>query len=88
MVFRVCQGVFDDERWFRSVTGLVSDPTARARAIDEAGDWFWVDDLAAEYCATSARSDLFAAHAGGRILVPSPDGDGADVLAWLAGLRG
>lgn len=86
MVLRVCQGVFEDEAWFRRVTDLVADPAARAAAIDEARDWFWVDDLAERYCVTAGRADLFRAHAGTRILVPAPDGDGGDVLRWLAGL--
>ncbi len=32
MVLRVCQGVFEDEAWFRATTELVEDPAARARA--------------------------------------------------------
>lgn len=89
VVLRVCQGVFEDEAWFRSVTTLIADPAARARTVLAAGgsDWFWLDDLAAEY---SAQADLAAAyreHAGARILAPTPDGDGQDVAGWLAGLQ-
>jgi hypothetical protein len=80
--------VFEDEAWFRSATELVRDPAARARAIDERRDWFWVDDLAERYCDEVGRADLLRAHLGTRIFVPAPEGDGGDVLAWLAGLRG
>ena len=44
--------------------------------------------LLVEGGAPMALEDLFQAEQGGRILVPTPDGDGADVLAWLAGLPG
>jgi hypothetical protein len=87
-VFRTCQGVFQDEAWFRRVTSLVLDPSERARHIETADDWYWVDDLAERYCAQSELTALFEEHAGGRIFVPVPDGDGADVLAWLERLPG
>lgn len=87
-IFRTCQGVFQDERWFRSVTSLVLDPSERARHIELGGDWYWVDDLAERYCEHSQLTPLFEAHAGGRIFVPVPDGDGEDVLTWLGRLPG
>lgn len=83
-VFRVCQGTFEDERWFRSVTTLVHDPDQRARAIDPTLDWFWADDLAAWYCAQAERDAFFDEHRGGRILAPPPDSDGHELLAWVA----
>jgi hypothetical protein len=82
MVLRVCQGVFEDEAWFRAVTTLVDDPARRALAIELGGDWFWVDDLAPRYC-EEAGVPALRAHLGGRILAPVPEGDGADILAWL-----
>lgn len=89
MVLRLCQGAFEDEAWFRAVTTLVDDPRRRARAVAarEAEDWAWVDDQAERYCAEAALGDFFAAHVGGRIFVPTFEGDGTDVLAWLTRLR-
>jgi hypothetical protein len=87
-VFKVCQGTFEDERWFRAVTTLVDDPEARARAIDTTLDWYWADDLAAQYCALVARDAFFDEHRGGRILAPKPDSDGRELLDWLARASG
>lgn len=85
-VLRVCQGVFEDEAWFRAATTLCRDPARRAAEIDTGADWLWVDDLAATHCAEAGLADLYRVHVGGRILAPRPDDDGADVLAWLARL--
>lgn len=89
MVLRVCQGVFEDEGWFRSVTTLIDDPAERARtAVGSSGrDWFWCDDLAEHYCEQAALGASYREHAGTRILAPTPDGDGRDLAEWLAGLR-
>lgn len=89
MVLRVCQGVFEDEAWFRRVTTLVDDPAARARAVlgSSGLDWFWIDDLAAHYCEQADLAAAYREHVGTRILVPTPDGDGRDLAGWLAGLR-
>ena len=83
VVLRVCQGVFEDEAWFRASTTLVADPARRALAIDPTTDWWWCDDLAAKYCDACGVPGLLQG-AGGRILVPVPDGDGTDVLGWLS----
>lgn len=89
MVLRVCQGVFEDEAWFRSVTTLIDDPAARARTVlaDGGADWRWIDDLAAHYCKEAGLAHAYREHAGARIFVPTSDGDGQDVAGWLAGLQ-
>jgi hypothetical protein len=89
MVLRVCQGVFEDARWFRRVITLIDDPEERARTVVESGgaDWFWIDDLAEHYCAQAALGAAYLEHAGTRILAPTPEGDGRDLAEWLSALR-
>jgi hypothetical protein len=86
LVLRVCQGVWADQEWFRQVTTLVADSHERVAHIDTSLDWWWADDLALEHSQSVEREDLFQAHHGGRILVPTADGDGQDVLDWLAAI--
>jgi hypothetical protein len=83
MIFRLALGAIGDLAWFRRVTTLVEDPRHRARFIDLAADWWWIDDSALHYLALEGMTDLFSAHRGGRILAPNPDGDGRDVIEWL-----
>jgi len=89
MVLRVCQGVFEDEAWFRRVTTLVDDPAERARTVvgSTHPDWFWIDDLAEHYCENAGLGAAYREHAGTRILAPTPDGDGRDLAEWLGRLR-
>ena len=81
--YDVCYGVFDDEPWFRAHTRLIRDPARRAAEIDLSDDWWYIDDLAEMYFAHAGRADVYREHLGGRILVPTPEGDGEDVLAWI-----
>ena len=82
-VFEMCSDVFDDEDWFRACTRLIKRPDLRATEVDLTEDWWYMDDLAEKYFADAGMSDVYRAHAGGRILVPTAEGDGEDVLAWL-----
>jgi hypothetical protein len=86
MIYQLTFGAVSDEPWFRRVTTLVPDPRHRARFIDRTVDWWWVDDLALRYLTLEGLGELYPAHAGERIFAPSPEGDGGDVLAWLARL--
>jgi hypothetical protein len=79
----ICRGVFSDERWFRSVTSFVADPAKRFEHVDLTCDWWYVDDLAAEYVREASKEELFMTELGRRIFMPSPTGDGQDVLNWL-----
>ena len=83
MVFEMCRGAFSDIAWFRQVTTLVSDPEHRARFIDVSANWWYLDDLAAEYLAREGRTGLLKVDEGRRILAPNPEGDGKDILDWL-----
>jgi len=82
-IFALSQGVFRDETWFRAVTRLAQDPKHRALEIDLASDWWYVDDCAREFMTFAGLADVYAQESGQRICVPAPDGDGADVMAWL-----
>ena len=82
-LFGYCGSAFRDEAWFRENVELARDPEHRAREIDRSSDWYWADDLAEHFCSFDGLEDVFASHNGGRILVPAPQGDGSDVLAWL-----
>ena len=86
MIFQLCLGAIGDGAWFRRVTTLVAEPRHRARFIDFAADWWWVDDLALRYLTLEGMPGLYAAHRGGRILAPDPNGDGRDVIEWLDGI--
>lgn len=83
VIFDICRGVFSDRSWFRSVTSLIEDPMNRASEVDLEKDWWYVDDLAEHYFQMAGRTDVFQRNIGRRIFVPSPGGDGADVLEWL-----
>lgn len=83
-VLDLCRGVFRDERWFRQVTTFVPDPMHRARYIDFSGNWWYVDDLAADFLTKEGKADVFEAQRGERILAPRDDSDGSDVLDWLS----
>jgi len=79
-LFALCRGVFQDEAWFRSHVRLVQNPKGRAAEIDQTVDWWYVDDEAERYFTQGDRSDLLHEYAGTRICIPSPRGDGADIL--------
>jgi len=83
VIFDICRGVFSDKSWFRSVTSLVEDPMNRANEVDLEEDWWYVDDLAEHYFQIAGRGEVFRLNIGRRILVPSPVGDGTDVVEWL-----
>jgi len=82
-VFDLCRGVFLDQAWFRQATTFVPDPNRRAQYIDFSGDWWYVDDMAASFLARGVEKEVFEVHRGERILVPTPYGDGSDILDWL-----
>lgn len=82
-IFTLCGGAFVDETWFREVTRLVTDPRLRAAEVDLDADWWYVDDEAARYFTEADRAGLLQQEVGGRILRPSPMGEGDDVLAWI-----
>ena len=84
MVFKLCQGVFCDEVWFREVTTLVADPEHRVRFIDQSCDWWYVDDLAQRYFAIEGWSALYKkGRQSKRILEPEAESDGSEILSWL-----
>jgi hypothetical protein len=82
-IFELCRGAFDDEAWFRAHTALVERPASRAAEVELTEDWWYMDDLAETYFAECGRTSVYLKHLGGRILRPSPTGDGQDVLDWL-----
>jgi hypothetical protein len=82
-IFDYVDGAFTDRAWFRRHLALVPDPDERVAAIDPTLDWWYMDDRAELYYEREGRLDLYRKHLSGRILVPEPDGDGADVLAWI-----
>jgi hypothetical protein len=86
-IFALCGSTFTDEAWFRSACTLVKNPMDRAREIDLAADWWYVDDLAEYYLWKAGREEVFKNHVHGRIMVPEPAGDGADIMGWLQSLR-
>jgi hypothetical protein len=84
VIFDICRGVFSDKSWFCSVTSMIEDPMNRAREVDLEEDWWYVDDLAEHYFRIAGRVEVFQKHIGKRIFVPTPGGNGKDVLAWLS----
>jgi len=86
IIFRLCQGVFADEEWFRSITTLIADPERRTTAIDFASDWWYIDDLAEQFFVQADLHDLFRNQLERRVFAPQPDGTGDDVLRWLASI--
>ena len=87
MIFDLCFGAFEDKSWFMSVCSWIAEPRARGSAIDDVGDWWYVDDLAQRYLEQAGKRSLFERHKGGRILVPGANGNGQDVLDWLEGIH-
>jgi hypothetical protein len=83
-LFRICLGVFSNEAWFRENVTMADDAERRAELVDLRADWWYVDDLAEHYFRAAGRGDTFHRGAGKRIMVPTPNGDGRDVLEWLA----
>lgn len=66
---------------------LIPDPDHRARYIELATDWWYVDDLAEEYLQKDGFANLYAANLGRRVLMPKPDSDGDEILQWLGDYR-
>ena len=85
-IFKLCGGVISDDAWFRLNTSFVHDSYSRATEIDLDEDWWFVDDMAEYFFEVAGLKDIFHQNNGGRILVPSPNGDGADVLNWIRGM--
>jgi len=83
-IFALCQGVFEDERWFRGLVQLVGDPKLRAAEVDLSADWWYMDDEAEKYFLQAGRREILGEESGRRILRPSPRGNGEDVLDWMA----
>jgi len=83
-LFGICRGVFADEAWFRSVVSFITDSEHRFRHVDLTTDWWYVDDLAVRYIREEGREDVLMLEKGRRILIPSPTGDGQDILNWLS----
>jgi hypothetical protein len=83
-LFGICLGVFSNEAWFRQNVFLIDDAERRAELVDLGADWWYVDDLAEHYFRTAGREDTFRSEEGRRIMVPTPNGDGRDVLEWLS----
>lgn len=86
VILDLCRGAFGDGVWFRQVAELSPRPDNRAAHIDLQTDWWYVDDLAADYCEQAGLRDLFARETGRRIFTPRPHGDGSRLVAWLAGV--
>jgi len=55
--FSICRGAFCDQIWLRSVASLVA-PEHWTREHRCSGDWWYVDDLAAEYLHAANQEDL------------------------------
>ena len=68
------------------MTTLVPEPQHRARHIDFSGDWWYLDDLAADYLRAANYEDILTANLGARVFIPNPTGDGQDIVDWLHGL--
>ena len=85
MILQLCQGAFQDETWFRRNTSLIPDGSVRARFIDFTGDWWWVDDRATRFL-DSEELRRRAHEDPDRLMIPTPDGDGTDIIEWLAGV--
>jgi hypothetical protein len=83
-LFSLCDGVFQDERWFRTHIQLAADPERRVLEIDQEADWWFVDDEAARYFRAASQMDVFERERGRRVCVPAPTGDGQDILEWMA----
>jgi hypothetical protein len=83
VMFDMCWGAFRDADWFYQVTTLVPDPEHRALYIDVATDWWYLDDLAKNYLENEGRASIFETNQGRRILVPTADSDGDEILRWL-----
>ena len=82
-LFRVCAGVFTNEDWFRTITSLVKDSLYRAKEINYNEDWWYLDDLAEYHFGIAGLKKVFEANRGRRIMIPSPNGDGKDILDWI-----
>jgi hypothetical protein len=82
-LFSICRGAFCDQIWLRSVASLVTNPEHRTRDIDVSGDWWYVDDFAAECLRAANQEDLLKTNDGTRIFIPNPTGNGQDVVDWL-----
>ena len=83
VLFRLCRGAFRDEAWLRATTVFAVDPSHRAAHIDFSGDWWYVDNLAQHYMQIAGKDEAFHTNLGHRICMPTPDGDGCDILQWL-----
>jgi hypothetical protein len=85
-LFRICLGVFSNEVWFRKNVTMIDEAFRRAEFVDFECDWWYVDDLAEYYFGSAGETATFHREEGKRILVPTPNGDGRDVLEWLAAI--
>jgi hypothetical protein len=87
MIRDLCRDAIVDTEWFLSTLDLASNPEHRVCDIDFDGDWWYADDLAELYFARENLDVAFTEHNGERICITDPEGDGSDLLTWLAGIR-
>ena len=86
-LFKLCGGVFADKAWFSENVLLARSSEMRAREVNLKDDWWYVDDMAQYYFRVADREDIFLSNYGGRIMVPSPCGDGQDVVTWMKAMK-
>lgn len=72
----------DDGRWLDGVE-LVEDPIRRCAFIDDAEDWYYVDDHAEAYLDRDRPDLLATAVRAGRVLPCDGSSDGREVARWL-----
>lgn len=83
IVYTLCFDAFTDFDWFGSNVYCTKNPDQRIKQIDFSGDWWYMDDLADRYLGNGGKNEILKQQKGNRILIPSPSGDGQDIITWL-----
>jgi len=83
IIYTLCFDAFTDFDWFVSNVFCAKKPDERIVKINFDVDWWYMDDLADQYFKKSGKNEVLKEQKGTRILIPSPVGDGEDIISWF-----
>jgi hypothetical protein len=83
IIYTLCFDAFTDFEWFLSNVCCTKESEHRIKQIQFTQDWWYMDSLADKYFKKVGKNEILNRQEGKRILIPTPEGDGQDILNWF-----